>query len=90
MAARTIGALMVSSLMILPVATAMLFAKSYRRAVLFAMLCGALSVLSGLTVSFYMGLKPGGAIVLIGIGIFLLSLLVQQMQRIRNRSVSRP
>lgn len=90
MAARTIGALMVSSLMILPVATAMLFAKSYRRAVLFAMLCGALSVLSGLTVSFYMGLKPGGAIVLIGIGIFLLSILVQQMQRIRNRSVSRP
>lgn len=84
MAARTIGALMVSSLMILPVATAMLFAKSYRRAVLFSMLFGALSVLAGLVISFYQGLKPGGTIVLFGIGIFLIVLLVQRLLRVRG------
>lgn len=85
MAARTIGALMVSSLMILPVATALLFAKSYRQAVFSSMLSGVIMVTCGLTASYYLGWKPGGTIVLLGIVGFLIALIVQKILRLRGR-----
>lgn len=85
MAARTIGALMVSSLMILPVATALLFAKSYRQAVFSSMFCGVVMVLFGLTTSYYLGWKPGGTIVLFGICVFLIALLIQKLLCLRGR-----
>ncbi len=71
-AARTIGALMVSSLMILPVACALFFTKSYKHTVFVSMILGDIFVLSGLILSYYQGLKPGGAIVMIGICAFAL------------------
>lgn len=77
MGARTIGALMVSSLMILPVATSLFFTKSYRATVYAAMVLGAIIVVSGLAASYYLDLKPGGAIVFIGIGIFAIAWIVQ-------------
>lgn len=84
MAARTIGALMVSSLMILPVATALLFAKSYRQAVFSSMFCGVVMVLFGLIASYYLGWKPGGTIVLFGISVFLIALLTQKLLYLRG------
>lgn len=66
-AARTVGALIVSSLMVIPVACAMQLAKSYKQTVLFSVLFALFFTLSGLTISFYAGLKPGGTIVLIGV-----------------------
>lgn len=66
-AARTVGALVVSSLMILPVACAMQFGRSYGQTVLFSILFGLFFTAVGLTVSYYGGLKPGGTIVLTGV-----------------------
>jgi len=71
-AARTVGALIISSLMVVPVAAAMGIARSYKTTVLWAAFVAILSTLSGLILSFYMGLKPGGTIVLISVGFFLL------------------
>lgn len=84
MAARTIGALMVSSLMILPVATALFFARSYRQAVFLSMGLGVVLVVSGLVASFYWGLKPGGAIVLMGIALFAVAWVVSVLVRPRS------
>lgn len=74
-ASRTIGALMVSSLMVLPVACSMQTARSYRQTVCFSILFGILFTASGLCISYYVGLKPGGTIVLTGV-ITLILLLV--------------
>lgn len=73
-AARTVGALIVSSLMVLPVACAMQLAKSYRQTVLTSILFGVIFTIAGLFVSYYAGLKPGGTIVLIGVGCLILLL----------------
>lgn len=65
--ARTVGTLVVSSLMVLPVATAMQIAKSYKQTVLFSILFAILYTISGLFISYHADFKPGGTIVLIGV-----------------------
>ncbi len=77
-AARTVGALIVSSLMVLPVACAMQLGKSYRQTVLCAVGFGLLFTLLGLTLSYYVGLRPGGTIVLIGVACLALIFLVKK------------
>ncbi len=73
-AARTVGALIISSLMVLPVACAMQLAKSYRQTVLLSVLFGVVFTIGGLFLSYYAGLKPGGTIVLIGVACLVLLL----------------
>lgn len=73
--ARTVGALVVSSLMVLPVATAMQFGKSYKQTVVYSISIAVLCMIIGLYISYYAGLKPGGTIVIVGVFVLLLSLL---------------
>lgn len=73
-AARTVGALIVSSMMVVPVACAMQFGKNYRQTVCWAVGLDVIFMIVGLFAAFYLGLKPGGTIVLVGI-IFLMLVL---------------
>ena len=66
-AARTVGALMVSSMMVVPVACAMQFGRNYKQTVISAVLLDVLFMVIGLFAAFYLGLKPGGTIVLAGV-----------------------
>lgn len=74
-AARTVGALIVSSMMVVPVACAMQFGKNYRQTVIYAVGFDVLFMLAGLFAAYYLGLKPGGTIVLVGI-IFLIFIFI--------------
>ncbi len=69
---RTVGALVISSLMIIPVACAMLISKSYRSNVILSVIFAVLFTVIGLFISCIYNIKPGGTIVLIGIFILLL------------------
>jgi len=73
-AARTVGALIVSSMMVIPVACAMRFARSYRQTVLYSVGFAVLFMVAGLFAAFYLGLRPGGTVVLVGV-ICLLTIL---------------
>lgn len=85
-ASRTIGALMVSSLMVLPVSCAMQTARSYRQTVCFSILFGILFTVSGLSVSYYANLKPGGTIVLMGVAVLASLFFINWVrQKILNR-----
>ncbi len=66
-AARTVGALIVSSMMVIPVACAMQFGKSYRQTLLYSIGFALFFTVGGLFISFYAGLRPGGTIVLLGV-----------------------
>lgn len=66
-ASRTVGALMISSLMVLPVACAMMIAKSYKQTFIYSIIFAFLFTISGLFVSYYLDLRPGGSIVMIGV-----------------------
>lgn len=73
--ARTVGALIISSLMVIPAVCAMQIARSYKQTILYAILFAIVFTIAGLTISFYTGLKPGGMIVLLGVSVLILLLL---------------
>ncbi|MEG6523204.1 metal ABC transporter permease [Desulfotomaculum sp. 1211_IL3151] len=81
LAIRVVGILLVSSLMILPVATAMRLASSFRGAMLLSILFGETAIFIGVFASFYMNLAPGGAIVMTSVILLVSSLVYQQLNR---------
>lgn len=70
-AARSVGALMVSSLMVIPVACAMQLANSYKKTVVYSVCFAAVFTIAGLFLSYYYNLKPGGTIVLTGVVVLI-------------------
>jgi zinc transport system permease protein len=68
---RLVGVLLISSLIVIPNITAMMFGKGFKKTALISALVGVFSVLSGITISYVTNLAPGGTIVLISIGTFL-------------------
>ncbi|MDR1589391.1 MAG: metal ABC transporter permease [Oscillospiraceae bacterium] len=66
-AARTVGALIVSSMMVAPVACAMQTGKNYKQTVIGAVCFAVAFTVAGLFIAYYARLKPGGAIVLLGV-----------------------
>jgi zinc transport system permease protein len=68
---RIVGILLIAALMVLPVIAASRLAWSIRSTIVMAMVIGLLSTLSGLSVSYYADLAPGGAIVLVAAAITL-------------------
>lgn len=65
-ASRIVGALMISSLLVIPVAAALLVAKSYKSTLIYSVIFAELFTITGLFASYYLDIRPGGTIVLIG------------------------
>ena len=79
-ASRTVGALMISSLIVLPVACGMMTARSYRQTLWLSVLFAEIFTIGGLFISYYCDLKPGGTIVLLGV-VFLLIIMAVTRNR---------
>ncbi|HHU87438.1 MAG: metal ABC transporter permease [Pelotomaculaceae bacterium] len=71
---RVVGILLVSSLMILPVAGALQLARSFKEALFLSTGLSLISVLIGIFASFYLNLSPGGTIILFSVWVLLLIL----------------
>jgi zinc transport system permease protein len=84
-AARTVGALIVSSMMVVPVACAMQFGKSYRQTVVFSVCFAVAFTVAGLFAAYFARLKPGGAIVLLGVACLLLIIAAKRAWRFFRR-----
>lgn len=76
-ASRTVGALIVSSIMVIPVACSMKFSSSYKMTVILSVIFAIAFTLTGLILSFYVALKPGGTIVLTGVVVLILSMIIK-------------
>lgn len=72
-AMRTVGLLLVSALMVIPVATSQNLFKGFRAGLFGAMGIGVLVALSGVVGSFYANVPPGAFIVVLAIAAFALS-----------------
>lgn len=70
-----VGVLLVSALAVIPVVTALQLKKSFVKTILWAEVFSIFSVLSGIILSFYFNISPGGTIVLITLAIFTLVLV---------------
>jgi zinc transport system permease protein len=72
---KIVGALLISSLLVIPVAAALLLSRGFTKTLLWSVAFGISSVLIGLTASFYLDWAPGGTIILTSVLILLLILL---------------
>ncbi|MDD5084153.1 MAG: metal ABC transporter permease [Candidatus Moranbacteria bacterium] len=75
LAMQMVGVLLVGALMVMPVLAAMQVAKSFLQTFGFALFFSILSVITGLFLSYALNIASGGAIVLVSLCFFLLSLL---------------
>lgn len=76
---KVVGVLLVSALMILPATAALQIAKGFRSAIFFACCFSLISVLLGITFSFFLDLPAGATIVMVNAVIFSLSLLYKKI-----------
>lgn len=76
---RIVGILLVSSLMTLPVAASIRIAKGFKQTIVLSILFGEISVLGGLTLSYYMDLAPGGTIVMIAVLILVITIMLKKL-----------
>lgn len=85
-AMRVVGLLLVSALMVVPVAAAQQITRSFKVTFVLAVVIGVGVTLSGTITSYYQEVPPGATIVLLAIGVFVvLTLLAGPLARRRAR-----
>jgi zinc transport system permease protein len=85
---RLVGVLLISSLVVIPNITAIMFGKGFKKTLLISFLIAVYSVLGGIIISYYLNLAPGGTIVLMSIATFFASLIAKHsIIAIKRRSV---
>lgn len=85
-AMRVVGLLLVSALMIIPVASAQQLGKSFSGTRLMASFIGATTAITGVILSFYFDLAPGALIVVLVILIFIVMIAAAALSRKLNAS----
>ena len=78
---RVVGVLLVSALMVVPVATAQLLARSFRATYVGGIAIGATVSLAGVVAAYYLDTPSGGTIVLLAIALFATALLAGALRR---------
>lgn len=76
---RIVGALLVSALMIIPVAIAQLWARSFRSTMHCAMLIGTILTVTGLVTTYFIDLSPGALIVVLAIGLYGIGYIIHSI-----------
>lgn len=72
---KIVGALLVASLIVLPVATSLIISKSYKMTFILSVILGIIYTMSGIIISYYFDVPTGGAIVIIAVvGIVLMNI----------------
>ncbi|MGW5420436.1 metal ABC transporter permease [Streptomyces sp. NPDC003943] len=86
-AMRVVGLLLVSALMVVPVAAAQQLSRSFRTTFVLAVVIGVAVTLSGTVTTYYVDAPPGATIVLLAIGVFIaLTALATPLARRRARA----
>jgi zinc transport system permease protein len=88
MTIRIVGVLVISSMLTLPVATAMQFGQGFRRTLLISICVSIFDLMAGLILSFYLNVAPGGLTALISVGALLFVLLMKQLRQKRRRRLA--
>jgi zinc transport system permease protein len=78
---KLVGVLLVTSMIVVPAISSMLFRINFRRTILLANAIAVASVVAGLYISFWYNLASGGTIVLVSIAIFLLCIPSSRLAR---------
>lgn len=80
MAMKFVGALIITSLLIIPAATAKYYAKTPEKMALYAVIIGMISISGGLILSVYFNTPTGPSVVIINTCLFFISLLINKIK----------
>jgi len=75
LAVKVVGVMLVSALLILPATSALQFKAGFKTTIFLSALFGIVSVLSGIILSIILNIPAGASIVMVGLILFLLSLV---------------
>jgi len=78
---RLVGILLISSLIVIPNITAMLFGKGFKKTALISGIIGVFSVVAGILISYEANVATGGTIVLVLVMTFLAALAAKKFKR---------
>jgi len=89
LSAKAIGSLVVSSLIVLPIASSLQLKKNYRWTLVWALIFSFVSTIVGLTASYYLNYKPGATIVIVATIILIILIVVKPfLVRIKTKKAS--
>ncbi|HEY7573140.1 MAG TPA: metal ABC transporter permease, partial [Nitrososphaeraceae archaeon] len=71
------GVLLISSLIVIPNITAIMFGKGFKKTALISIIIAILSVIGGIVTSYLMNLAPGGTIVIISVAGYLITIIAK-------------
>jgi zinc transport system permease protein len=75
---RIVGVLLIGALMVIPVISAMRYNRSFKQTIGISIIFSLASVISGLFLSYYIGLPSGGTIVATALVFFIISLFINR------------
>ena len=88
---RTVGLLLVSAIMIVPIAAAQQLTRGFRTTAVVGVVVGEISAVLGLVVSFYLDVPPGPSIVFLSLALFAVcAAIALPLRRRHNRLAASP
>lgn len=86
---KIVGVLVLSSMIALPVATALQLGKGFKATLVFSMVFSITDILLGLFISYYLNVAPGGFTALVSVAVLTLVLIVKTfLRRLKTNSIS--
>ncbi|MFA5528999.1 MAG: metal ABC transporter permease [Peptostreptococcales bacterium] len=77
---RIVGVLVISSMIALPVATALQLEKGFKTTLMFSIFFSIIDIMLGLFISYYLNVAPGGFTALVSVGVLVLVLLLKNLK----------
>ncbi len=77
---RIVGVLVLSSMIALPVATALQLGKGFRATLLFSIFFSVIDIMLGLFISYYLNVAPGGFTALVSVAVLVLVLIIKRIR----------
>ncbi|MDR1159181.1 MAG: metal ABC transporter permease, partial [Syntrophomonadaceae bacterium] len=77
---RIVGVLVLSSMIALPVATALQLGKGFKLTLIFSVVFSFIDIMLGLFISYYVNVAPGGFTALVSVAVLILVLAVKKLR----------
>jgi len=86
---RIVGVLVLSSMIALPVATALQLGKGFKYTLIFSIIFSVIDIMLGLFISYYLNVAPGGFTALVSVAVLIFVLIAKKIQSVIKSSFSK-
>ncbi|MCX7714870.1 MAG: metal ABC transporter permease [Clostridia bacterium] len=76
---RIVGVLVLSSMIALPVATALQLGQGFKKTLIFSVVFSVIDIMSGLFISYYLNVAPGGFTALVSVFVLIIVILLKKV-----------